>query len=733
MGNIQIIDDKVLISESLFKKMKVFFKNEAYCGYTDYSDVTEMEISFSLFNDMVATMLEKLKYYSDVDSELTVPRLSSLRTNDNEKKLIKIENFIEEAYKKSEEIRNYNLLRDLASAKKDCTMDMKYFMTQEEIKAFEIEYDVAIQEENISKMFDMVRTVNQMILDEWKKYVNNMDSMTDNNFRFIGHSVHNADFTGEFNSGVVSCSLFNQDVNDTYMKKFGFILPPDNIIAANNRDMYINNKADDPDLILSYSSVPKINHPQRIIDECSLKKKNSSSTNEKVYSEVVISKFQPIGIFCFTNGLKEFEPDYVMAKKLHDRFPDLPFYVFDVMKNKKDDELRKAQIGLIRQLNVELSLSLEINDSDIEKYGPFLKKYDELKKKDDYTKEDIIAIFKHNVELLSPLLYPDQLFGGKYTHEEIKFVLGKNSNYYIDAILKGNILGAFNFTNLCERLKGFAGKLNEYYDGLDEFVIFASRVNINDNNIEELKKKKFSNFRLIYEYLKKEKEKSENYFYVDENHSNAIYEALLKEKREREELEGQYRTYNHIYINSAFASLIKKDYYDTTDALEKESKDIVALELEKENLIKKSERIEQFRSERKLLTKHPVLNIRKIKKLDNEIRKFSLNFNVVIKKVSEFLDQIALTLEYDLETTNRKLKKFQSLKSQHTLMLNQLKSKIFELFKCDSVELIDKAIEEAEQFMKNYDKLNSYRLSIVNEKLERDYLNQNMSLPVAKK
>ena len=156
----------------------------------------------------------------------------------------------------------------LIDAKKDCLINMKYFMSEEDISKFNTQYSEAIQKKDVAKMQQMLEEVQQNILGEWERYFERLDDMTDEHFCFLGHSTYSTVYDGSFRGRFVSCSLYNQDVNDTFNGGFGFIMPVSNIVGARSVDMNVNNYANNQENMLHYSVIKKIDHPQRLIDEC---------------------------------------------------------------------------------------------------------------------------------------------------------------------------------------------------------------------------------------------------------------------------------------------------------------------------------------------------------------------------------------------------------------------------------------------------------------------------------
>ena len=168
-----------------------------------------------------------------------------------------------------------------------------------------------------------------------------------------------------------------------------------------------------------------------------------------MYSEIVKDGFEPIGIFCFTDGTKNFNENYKRAHELQKSFPNLKIRTFDVMKKKKGMELDEMKCNLLNNLKSQLLPdTYKIEMDNLHRYDLFFEKFDKLKKIGDYTENEIESLFKYNLELLSIFdKEPDELFSGKYNDIEIKYILGKNLKYNIDDILNGQ-MRAFSLNNL---------------------------------------------------------------------------------------------------------------------------------------------------------------------------------------------------------------------------------------------------------------------------------------------
>lgn len=403
-----------------------------------------------------------------------------------EEKIKLINTLINFASAIQEQELNLNYLADLYEAEKDLEIDLSYFLSKDEINIYKLEYKEALKTNDPKLIKKVIDKMQNLILQEWQNYTTNIDDFINgNNFAFICHSTTTTNFKGLFNSNYISCSLYNQDIHQPYNKRFGFILAPQNIVGANSHDMFIKNKATTNEELQSFTLIPTINHPKRILEECiKLKRKNEEQNlTFNVYNEIVIKGFNPIAIFSLTNGAKEFDPNYINARNLQRNFPNLKIIDIDILAYDKDNDLLKEQVSLIRNLELELSktdknintkdITRSIRMSNIHQYELFFKEFAELKKNPHYSTNNILTIFKHNRDLINPNLTNTEIFNGKYNDDEIKYILRKNPKFNIDTILKGNF-NYGDFKTLIEALEQDTKNLNNYFPGLEEFAQIAA-------------------------------------------------------------------------------------------------------------------------------------------------------------------------------------------------------------------------------------------------------------------
>lgn len=763
---------KVIISTQIVEKLKYLMKIDMFESnrISLFSNEMCMKEFYEIINTVIHRSTISIQFLPRKDNEINYNTQLIYNLYDRYNKLFPkgerrydllnmdvsiLGELIDIIYQINLEIKNYYYMRDLIGTKEDCLENMKYFVDTTAISLFNVEYDKAIQTKDIKKMEDMLNHVQQDILKEWERYITDIDAMNDDNFIFIGHSTSSTKFDKEFYSRYISCSLLTSDLTDTYRSGYGFILAPQNIIGANSRDMYANNYVQDEEILLNYSSIKKIVHPQRLIDEC-LKQKQENKKNgidDKVYSEVIIDGFKPIGIFCFTDGSKNLNCNYQDAKKLQEYFPNLKIYSFDIMKRKKGVELESIKLFLLNHLQEQFTNhNFQIDKDMLSRYDYFFEEYTKLKQESQYTECDIEKLFKHNDQLLSYFIDPEKLFSGSYSDKDIRYILSKNVRYNIDYILSGRAK-SFALNNLKE-LSPYKDKLNSIYDGLSELVDLVSKYEVTDEMMIDINDNGSINFYTITKVIaSKLMELINNQEVQATNNLNSLqvrYNELLKELQERTKLEKQYNYYLPIYNNRFYVDMLKSDYNNIinqmNDNKSKEYKlsNLLNLLIEQLNVINErlklleettysgdlthldtKKQIEEIKSQLAILTKHPLINRKRIeeakRKLDiietNDLNQ-QIDFDTQKAVQIEELYSKRTQLESKIHDIELSLGFIHSDKKHLLEQLDTLKNKMIEYYKCDSIEKVDLAILEAERFNEQYDSMNKYYLSQLEIKIK---------------
>ena len=157
------------------------------------------------------------------------------------------------------------------------------------------------------------------------------------------------------------------------------------------------------------------------------------------------------------------------------------------MKRKQGEKLTEIKLELINNLeNKFTSFSYEIEPANLFRYDYFFEQFEQLKKRGNYTEEDIKEIFFNNMRLLSAFENePDQIFDGRYQEAEIKFVLGHHFFYNIEEILGGKM--SLIALNRLKKLSTYKERLNNYYPGLSKFVELVAQIEITEKILDEMK------------------------------------------------------------------------------------------------------------------------------------------------------------------------------------------------------------------------------------------------------
>ena len=215
--NIIIDEDNntVILSDEIKSKIRTILKVVSYDTYLnniinstslnmrDYHRIVD-DVVNKIENHILFVLGEKENKFN-FDQELfdEVIELASnfsLKKYNYDLSAESVENLINEYMNFYKVEKKMYMLRDLIKSKDDCIINMKYFMSDDEIESFDKEYDDAIKNKDIDRMLAMLKEIQQLILNEWDIYFDNLDNMTDDNFKFIGHSTNSTDFSEEFRS-----------------------------------------------------------------------------------------------------------------------------------------------------------------------------------------------------------------------------------------------------------------------------------------------------------------------------------------------------------------------------------------------------------------------------------------------------------------------------------------------------------------------------------------------------
>lgn len=479
MGSNQFIDilcECTVISDRIlaYKISELTFKGEIVDKYN------ELLKEYEEFRKIGKSFFDTSELYGEA------------RTNSRENYIIRVikkylngdEGALDKALYFATELKNLEAkiykLRDLVLAKEDIVTNLKYILTEEQVKEYDLKYEAAIEKLDIDLLEKLLADAQKLILDHWNSYVSDVDTFKPgDDFRFICHSTSSSYFKGDFWTRYVSCSLLAPGITETYRNGFGFILAPNNIVGAKSKDMYVINSADSEEKLLNYSSIKKIDIPERIVSE-TRERQNYNPNNDSLFNEIVIDGFKPIAIFCLTNGGLTLNYNYVDAHKLKEQYKDLKIIEIDVTMYQEDIDFveRKRLIGEI----IARSGGNRYYDNDIlMRFDWFWNSFLELKKKGQYTEEDIIALYNQNKDYLSIFVDIKKIFESNYSDEEIKYILLNNYKVSLRNVYIGTA-NAVIFDRIYSELYELRDnpKLESMFPGISTFLKLYHSVLVTD-------------------------------------------------------------------------------------------------------------------------------------------------------------------------------------------------------------------------------------------------------------
>lgn len=291
------------------------------------------------------------------------------------------------------------------------------------------------------------------------------------------------------------------------------------------------------------------------------------------------------------------------------------------------------------------------------------------------------------------------------------------------------------------------------FDGISEFLNLIDKIEITDEILEEINKSENINFYTISKCLATKLMESvnvrEQQTQMNLNNFQIQYNQLVVEAQDRERIEKQHEFFYSIDFNKYYMPMIKDDYIRTTQdlseaiqeeerinqELEQVSRRLEELEQRKEminnsqyeNISKHKEiqnAIDEIKNNIDILSKHPFINSKKLKEerkklhiFENKDREKSHEFEISKIDKNSAIEQEEIVLGTKKESLNIDLEYVQSRKKVYKEELEFIKIKVKELFKCEKIEEIDRAVAMAEQFMQNYDSSNSFYLGEIKNKL----------------
>ncbi|MBR3230245.1 MAG: hypothetical protein IKF91_05425 [Bacilli bacterium] len=287
-----------------------------------------------------------------------------------------IKHLLEVIYKLSKISLKIIQINELKKEKEEIIKSLNYIISKEEIKQKKIELELLFKKLDIEKIKEYLINLQEIIKEDFKNKITNVDDYKKgDNFRFLCHSVSFTQYDKKRQKKYTSTSLLTPNHTKTYRLGFGFIMKPEGIICASKEDAFTDITAKDNQKTVE-SIIPRID---------SIEKIESESTN---YSEILLEGFNPIGIFCLTDGSKSLNLNYLKAHELQKYFPHLKIIDIDLTLYKEG--LTEIRNTLINHINAYLGRFEEV---DYDKYEEFFQKYLELKKEKELTEEEIINLF----------------------------------------------------------------------------------------------------------------------------------------------------------------------------------------------------------------------------------------------------------------------------------------------------------------------------------------------------
>lgn len=464
-------------------------------GYMNFENSSSLSEYMNDYN----RVFEQYKNFREEDGYSVNEFYTELFFDEN-----KMKTFFDLATQLREKEKNFYVIRDLSNSKDDIIANLKYFMSDEAIHEIESRYEQALSQRNIDGMKQVLNATQQLILDHWKNYVSNIENFKQgDNFKFICHSTSHVEYSDEFYTKYVSTSLLSENLMDTYKMGFGFIFAPENIAGAKSKDMFVKNTAESEDDLLHYSTIKKIDSPERLIEECMQQKAENQKNgiNEKVYNEVVLDGFNPMAIFCLTDGSMGLNTNYSNANELKKQFPNLKVVEIDTTYYKKDAELFETKKELIRKIREKIAqqdpnfynisareqdLMTLVNDDMVSRYDMFWNQFMDLKKRGNYTEEDIVNLYKYNDKLVS-VRFIDPAEFDKLNDVELDTILKSNYFMGVHDVLNGKI-ELWKLDKVYETLSKYADnkRMDNIIPGLTTFFELYKKASLTPEFIEQL-------------------------------------------------------------------------------------------------------------------------------------------------------------------------------------------------------------------------------------------------------
>lgn len=466
-----------------------------------------------------------------------------------------VEEIFEYANNINDEMIKIAKFREFVDYKEQMIENLECFCSAEQIENFKNNYDALLNSKKIEieKLENFCNEYNEVIKKEYIKMMSNIDNFKSGEpFHFLCHSTNRYIFDGEFKSQFVSTSYISDELHDVFHEGYGFIFNPVDMVWASDKDSAIINSASDVSQISSRTYMPIFMHPKLIMKKNKLLKEANikAGITDPVYSEVVIDGFNPIGIFCLTDGSKELNNNYQKALKLKEEFPELTIVDIDLSMYKNND-MSESKENLIYKLNSMFGNGHLNNKFILKKYDLFFDKFMEMKKNGNVTIDQIKELYQsYTSEFIENKSTLEQIFSGKYNYDEIYLHL--DIKYNLSDMFKGKSIfklesmaqdfANFDYSKIKDdTLKSCLYTLSNCYNNIDVELLAKT---LQDNKVDNIYK--FTN--IVIEMLK-----NKNIEISDKLNVLCKEESLLENELE------QYIRQNHVYEYSE--KVINKEFY----------------------------------------------------------------------------------------------------------------------------------------------------------------------------
>ncbi len=474
------------------------------------------------------------------------------------------------------------------------------------------QYHAIMEKSDLSQLKFLEKEMSELIEAHWKSFLTNPhDYQNGGYFAFIGHSMRDNNLSGEFHSRYVSGSLFVPGLTDCFHKGVGFLLEPTKIVGAMGEDMGVDNQ-----------DVFKSNHylvldaPEKVIADCQKRRKECKywGVTTRIYSEVVVDGFHPIGIFCFTDGSKTLNENYRIACHLKENFPQLDILEIDLTLYEHDS--LSLMNALINQIESKLQgTPVEVSTIDAQRYHLFWNQFLTLKK-GTYQEEDIISLYLENKRLMQSDMTVKHLLQGQYPTDIIRYVLMKNPLYHIEQTFHAPI-NMNKFTTLYHQLKDFLpSEANQIIPGLGDFLTVYPHILLNEELERACRMGQVFDFeslnQLLFSQLANQELELSNTISFERSKSEEVEQAYSSKAIIIE----KYETSKRIAFHEHFYRLAFKDYETDCSVLEDRQLEKHFLE---EKLVTLESKLHSKEQERERLVRFSLFHRLALRRLDCEI------------------------------------------------------------------------------------------------------------------